>query len=198
MEQPLLSKRAKTASGHSKQRKKSSLWCHTLCAVSALLAIGVIVAVAVLGSQSGLSNQSPSRNLNRKQNKKDTADHIKQKNHFEKHVENQNEHMHFEWEDAEESFYPTTVNVDITRMIIKSDRMTATEYYKLDGADDLMEGDLPGLMRETCSASPSDCGFKQYSGYLMANENREIHYWYIESEEDPENKPIMIWTNGMY
>ena len=199
MEQPLLSKQQpKTVSGDSKSRTKSPIWCHTLCLCSALLSIGLIVAISVLGSHSGLSNQSPSRNLNRKSGKKDTADHIKQKNHFEKHVEPQSEHMHFEWEGTDSSFYPTAVKVDVTRMIIKSDTSTASEYYKVDGADDLMEGDLPGLMKETCSLSPSNCGFKQYSGYLMANENREIHYWLIESEVDPENKPVMIWTNGIY
>jgi len=187
---------SKSASGDAKQKKASPIWCHTLCLCSALLSVALIAAIAAFGSSSGLSNQSPSRNLNRKTGKKDTADHIKQKNHFEKHVDQQNEHMHFEWEEADDSFYPTSVQLDVTRMIIKSDRSTATPYYKVDGADDLMEGDLPGLIKETCSASPSNCGFQQYSGYLMANENREIHYWFIESELDPETKPVMIWTNG--
>mmetsp|Transcript_7986 Transcript_7986/g.8813 ORF Transcript_7986/g.8813 Transcript_7986/m.8813 type:complete len:463 (-) Transcript_7986:33-1421(-) len=37
----------------------------------------------------------------------------------------------------------------------------------------------------------------QYSGYIQVNTTgRFIHYWLIESENDPENAPLVLWTNG--
>ncbi len=41
---------------------------------------------------------------------------------------------------------------------------------------------------------------KHYSGYLPVGKTSgvpgQIHYWYIESERDPENDPVVYWTNG--
>jgi carboxypeptidase C (cathepsin A) len=41
-------------------------------------------------------------------------------------------------------------------------------------------------------------GFRQYSGYLTVSEEhgRNIFYWYIESQNDPETDPVVLWTNG--
>lgn len=49
---------------------------------------------------------------------------------------------------------------------------------------------LPGLDFET--------NFKQFSGYLTVSEenNRNIFYWFAESQSDPENDPVVFWTNG--
>lgn len=42
--------------------------------------------------------------------------------------------------------------------------------------------------------------FKQYSGYLEADEanprNKFFHYWLVESENDPDKDPLMLWLNG--
>lgn len=43
-----------------------------------------------------------------------------------------------------------------------------------------------------------DPGFNQFSGYFIVDDeqNRKIHYWYVESMNDPENDPVVFWTNG--
>ena len=47
--------------------------------------------------------------------------------------------------------------------------------------------DLPGLNQELV----------QYSGYLpLANTEKKIHYWFIQSESNPESDPVVFWTNG--
>lgn len=42
--------------------------------------------------------------------------------------------------------------------------------------------------------------FKHYSGYLEADEqkptNRFWHYWFVESQSDPANDPLVLWLNG--
>ena len=47
---------------------------------------------------------------------------------------------------------------------------------------------LPGL-----SSVPP---FKQFSGYLDAGRGRHLHYWFVESERDPANDPLLVWLNG--
>ena len=81
--------------------------------------------------------------------------------------------------------------------VIPSDLSEASSYYNADGASDLITS-MPGLNEDSCSLSTTECAFNQYSGYLMANDNAEIHYWFIEAdtEDDPLTKPIFFWTNG--
>ncbi|KAL4624345.1 lysosomal protective protein isoform X1 [Arapaima gigas] len=54
------------------------------------------------------------------------------------------------------------------------------------------EGDeikfLPGLQKQP--------NFKQYSGYLSIAENKHLHYWFVESQGNPENDPLVLWLNG--
>lgn len=42
-------------------------------------------------------------------------------------------------------------------------------------------------------------GFNQFSGYLTVSQDngRRIFYWYVESQRDPKNDPVVFWTNGM-
>lgn len=49
---------------------------------------------------------------------------------------------------------------------------------------------LPGL--------DFDPGYKQYSGYLEADDkkNRFWHYWFVESRSNPANDPLVLWLNG--
>lgn len=49
---------------------------------------------------------------------------------------------------------------------------------------------LPGLDFEL--------GFKQYSGYLEADDkkNRFWHYWFVESQGNPSTDPLVLWLNG--
>ncbi len=67
---------------------------------------------------------------------------------------------------------------------------TATEEngYTSEALDDLITT-LPGLDES------EKIDFLHFSGYLGIGEGREVHYWFAENE-DPENTPLFIWTNG--
>ncbi|CAD6185442.1 unnamed protein product [Caenorhabditis auriculariae] len=47
---------------------------------------------------------------------------------------------------------------------------------------------LPGLTFQI--------NFNHYSGYLNASNTHKFHYWYVESQNDPANDPILLWLNG--
>lgn len=49
---------------------------------------------------------------------------------------------------------------------------------------------LPGLYY--------DPGFEMFSGYLTVKDDseRNLFYWYVESQGDPELDPVVFWTNG--
>ncbi|KAI4313245.1 hypothetical protein L6164_026238 [Bauhinia variegata] len=40
--------------------------------------------------------------------------------------------------------------------------------------------------------------FKQYAGYITVNENhgRALFYWFFESQDKPQEKPLLLWLNG--
>lgn len=38
--------------------------------------------------------------------------------------------------------------------------------------------------------------FKHYSGYLQASPTHFLHYWYVESQNNPSTDPLVIWLNG--
>lgn len=38
--------------------------------------------------------------------------------------------------------------------------------------------------------------FNQFSGYITINGTKNMHYWLVESQNDPANDPIAFWTNG--
>jgi cathepsin A (carboxypeptidase C) len=58
----------------------------------------------------------------------------------------------------------------------------------LDTGDDDEIIDLPGLAVKS--------KFRQYSGYLNATNRRYFHYWFVESQKDPQNDPLILWLNG--
>ncbi|XP_798670.2 lysosomal protective protein [Strongylocentrotus purpuratus] len=47
---------------------------------------------------------------------------------------------------------------------------------------------LPGLKTQPT--------FRHYSGYLNASGEDRLHYWFVESENDPANDPVVLWMNG--
>ncbi|XP_037020508.2 lysosomal protective protein isoform X1 [Artibeus jamaicensis] len=47
---------------------------------------------------------------------------------------------------------------------------------------------LPGLAKQ-----PS---FRQYSGYLKGSDSKHLHYWFVESQNDPKSSPVVLWLNG--
>uniref|UniRef100_A0A672NH02 Carboxypeptidase n=1 Tax=Sinocyclocheilus grahami TaxID=75366 RepID=A0A672NH02_SINGR len=38
--------------------------------------------------------------------------------------------------------------------------------------------------------------FKHYSGYFSVADNKHLHYWFVESQKDPANSPVVLWLNG--
>ncbi|ELT98396.1 hypothetical protein CAPTEDRAFT_196707 [Capitella teleta] len=38
--------------------------------------------------------------------------------------------------------------------------------------------------------------FKHYAGYLDAGDGKQFFYWFVESERDPANDPMVLWLNG--
>uniref|UniRef100_A0A673J2S6 Carboxypeptidase n=1 Tax=Sinocyclocheilus rhinocerous TaxID=307959 RepID=A0A673J2S6_9TELE len=38
--------------------------------------------------------------------------------------------------------------------------------------------------------------FKHYSGYFNVADNKHLHYWFVESQKDPANSPVVLWLNG--
>ncbi|XP_026205573.1 lysosomal protective protein isoform X1 [Anabas testudineus] len=47
---------------------------------------------------------------------------------------------------------------------------------------------LPGLQKQ-----PS---FRHYSGYLTVADGKHLHYWFVESQNDPSSDPVVLWLNG--
>lgn len=56
-------------------------------------------------------------------------------------------------------------------------------------ADDEVKN-LPGL--------DDVINFRQYSGYLAADTKGKkfVHYWFVESQNDPAKDPVLLWLNG--
>ena len=65
----------------------------------------------------------------------------------------------------------------------------ANSFSYTDRAQLDQVNNLPGLQYEI--------NFNQFSGYLdLPNSTKHLHYWYVESEINPETTPIVFWTNG--
>ncbi|XP_072374734.1 lysosomal protective protein-like [Scyliorhinus torazame] len=47
---------------------------------------------------------------------------------------------------------------------------------------------LPGLNTQL--------NFRQWSGYLQASTGQHLHYWFVTSQHDPANDPMVLWLNG--
>ncbi|XP_014670492.1 PREDICTED: lysosomal protective protein-like [Priapulus caudatus] len=47
---------------------------------------------------------------------------------------------------------------------------------------------LPGL--------PYKLNFRHYSGYLKASGTKRLHYWFVESQDNPQHDPLLLWMNG--
>lgn len=39
---------------------------------------------------------------------------------------------------------------------------------------------------------------RQFSGYLTVNTTKHMHYWMVESENDPTTDPVVLWLNGWF
>ncbi|CAF90164.1 unnamed protein product, partial [Tetraodon nigroviridis] len=47
---------------------------------------------------------------------------------------------------------------------------------------------LPGLQKQA--------SFRHYSGYLSLASGKHLHYWFVESQNDPSIDPVVLWLNG--
>jgi len=47
---------------------------------------------------------------------------------------------------------------------------------------------LPGLVEQP--------PFGQFSGYLQADDHSYFHYWFVESQSNPTEDPLLLWLNG--
>jgi hypothetical protein len=78
-----------------------------------------------------------------------------------------------------------------------------------DEAQSVREKSTPALWRSSNSDERPDLitelpglyfdpGFEQYAGYLTVDEihGRNLFYWYFDSQNDPDNDPVVLWTNG--
>lgn len=59
-----------------------------------------------------------------------------------------------------------------------------TEMAKLDQIKD-----LPG-------SNNLNITFNHFSGYIPVGKSKQIHYWFVESMNDPSTDPLTFWTNG--
>ena len=41
-----------------------------------------------------------------------------------------------------------------------------------------------------------DVKFKHYSGFFQVSNNHFLHYWFVESQNDPVKDPVIFWFNG--
>jgi len=64
---------------------------------------------------------------------------------------------------------------------------TKSPRYSERALKDKITG-LPGM--------PSEENFNMFSGYVMLSDTKGLFYWFIESENDPANDPVVLWTNG--
>lgn len=58
----------------------------------------------------------------------------------------------------------------------------------------------PEALADQVTALPGAEGlninFNQFSGYLTVDGTKQMHYWFVESMNDPANAPVAFWTNG--
>jgi hypothetical protein len=58
----------------------------------------------------------------------------------------------------------------------------------------------PEALADQVTALPGaeslNINFNQFSGYLTVDGTKQMHYWFVESMNDPANAPVAFWTNG--
>lgn len=65
--------------------------------------------------------------------------------------------------------------------------LVVLDLYDAAPGEDVVET-LPGLKNQP--------RFKHYSGYLNASGTKRLHYWFMESQNDPKSDPVVVWMNG--
>lgn len=78
---------------------------------------------------------------------------------------------------------PASLSLSVDNEIKYTDAAISDQVLSLPGADALA------------------ITFNQFSGYIdvraeKAERPAYMHYWFVESERDPKNDPVVLWTNG--
>jgi len=71
--------------------------------------------------------------------------------------------------------------------ILAAHTLAASAYTEQALADQVTA--LPGAEKLTIT-------FNQFSGYLPVNGTKMMHYWFVESMNNPATDPVAFWTNG--
>ncbi|KAF1336536.1 Serine protease family s10, partial [Globisporangium splendens] len=74
-------------------------------------------------------------------------------------------------------------NLVVLAALALSGVMAATDKNAADRVTN-----LPGL--------DVDVGFKHYAGHVQLATQEQLFYWYTESQQSPEDDPIVLWLNG--
>lgn len=81
--------------------------------------------------------------------------------------------------------YSTPANIDVTPKPLLNNLVTPANCT-VGQSDRILN--LPGI--------PADMTFKQYSGFLDGLSGHKVHYWLVESENNPSTDPLLLWLNG--
>jgi len=71
--------------------------------------------------------------------------------------------------------------------ILTSTSLVLSDYTPEALADQIIS--LPGTEN-------LNINFNQFSGYVKVSDTKNLHYWFVESQNNPVNDPIAFWTNG--
>ncbi|KAF1749174.1 hypothetical protein GCK72_025641 [Caenorhabditis remanei] len=82
--------------------------------------------------------------------------------------------------------YSTPANINVTPQPVFTTNPTPPTGCTTGQTDRILN--LPGL--------PADMQFKQYSGFLDGLSGHKVHYWLVESENNPSSDPLLLWLNG--
>ena len=74
------------------------------------------------------------------------------------------------------------------RALVTAAAVVGCSAYTDDAIADQVTN-LPG-------AENLDINFNQFSGYLTVDGTKQMHYWFVESENNPADSPLAFWTNG--
>jgi carboxypeptidase C (cathepsin A) len=87
-------------------------------------------------------------------------------------------------------FFQRPTDLDPGQVAVQEQAEDTTHSYYTAAAQADQIVDLPGL--------DYDPGFHQFSGYFTVDQDhgRNLFYWYVESQGDPETDPVVLWTNG--
>ncbi|KAK6019217.1 serine carboxypeptidase, partial [Ostertagia ostertagi] len=83
-------------------------------------------------------------------------------------------------------FGDTAVDTPLTKVVITKAMNRGRRSHFMKQAQEIKQ--LPGVGFEL--------NFKHYSGFFQVSDTHLLHYWFVESQNDPTNDPLIFWFNG--